>query len=78
MFKNWKIEKKDLDEKAEEYSKVADWCSEIKTFSIFEDENFYFVDKSPAIVDSGTSPAEKGAEPAEEGINNDEKGANND
>lgn len=71
MFENWKIDKKDLNEKAEEYSKVSDWCNEIKTFSIFEDENFYFVDKSPAIVDSGT-------EPAEEGTNNDEKGEQND
>lgn len=78
MFENWKIEKKDLDAKAEEYSKVSDWCNEIKTFSIFEDENFYFVDKSPAIVDDGTEPAEKGTEPAEEGTNNDEKGGQDD
>lgn len=70
MFENWKIDKKDLDEKAEEYSQVSDWCNEIKIYSIFEDEKFYFVDKSPTIVDSGT-------EPAENGTNNDEKGTNN-
>lgn len=71
MFKNWKIDKKDLDKKAEEYSKVADWCSEIKIYSIFEDENFYFVDKSPTIVDEGTEPAEKGTTDNEKGAQND-------
>lgn len=69
MFENWKIEKKDLDAKAEEYSKVSDWCNEIKTFSIFEDENFYFVDKMPVSADE---------ELDENGITSDEKGANND
>ena len=70
MFENWKIDKKDLDTKAEEYSKVADWCNENGIYSIYEDKNFYFVDKIPVSADDGTQPAENGA-------NNDEKGTNN-
>ena len=61
MFENWKIDKKDLDAKAEEYSKVADWCNENGIFSIYEDKNFYFVDKIPVITDDGTTDDEKGA-----------------
>ena len=67
MFENWKIDKKDLDKKAEEYSKVADWCSETKIYSIFEDENFYFVDKTPVITDDGTEQAENGTTSDEKG-----------
>ena len=71
MFENWKIDKKDLDTKAEEYSKVVDWCNKSGIYSIYEDENFYFVDKTPVITDDGTEQAENGTTDDEKGTNND-------
>ena len=41
MYENWKILKSELDEKAEEYSQVAEWCNENQEYHIelYIDEN---------------------------------------
>ena len=42
MYKNWKMLKTELDEKAEEYSQVAGWCNE-NGYTIVEDGKYYKV-----------------------------------
>ena len=41
MYENWKILKSELDEKAEKYSQVAEWCNEGQEYHIelYIDEN---------------------------------------
>ena len=41
MYKDWKILKSELDEKAEEYSQVAEWCNNNQEYHIelYIDEN---------------------------------------
>lgn len=41
MYENWKILKSEIDEKAEEYSQVAEWCNEGQEYHIelYIDEN---------------------------------------
>lgn len=41
MYENWKILKSEADEKAEEYSQVAEWCNEGQEYHIelYIDEN---------------------------------------
>lgn len=41
MYENWKILKSELEEKAEEYSQVAEWCNEGQEYHIelYIDEN---------------------------------------
>ena len=41
MYEDWKILKSDADEKAEEYSQVAEWCNEGQEYHIelYIDEN---------------------------------------
>ena len=41
MYENWKILKSELDEKQEEYSKVAEWCNDGQEYHIelYIDEN---------------------------------------
>lgn len=46
MYENWKILKSELEEKAEEYSKVADWCNE-NGRTIEDDGTYYKVVKLP-------------------------------
>ena len=41
MYENWKILKSEADEKADEYSKVAEWCNNTGEYHIelYIDEN---------------------------------------
>ena len=47
MYKNWKILKSELNEKQEEYSKVAQWCNETQEYTIEDDGEYYKVVKIP-------------------------------
>lgn len=42
-YSNWKILKSELDEHAEEYSQVAEWCNESGKYTIEDDETCYKV-----------------------------------
>lgn len=46
MYKNWKILKSELNEKQEEYSKVAQWCNESGQYHIEEQGEYYTVAKN--------------------------------
>lgn len=46
MYENWKILKSELEEKQDEYSKVADWCNE-NGYTIEDDGTYYKVVKLP-------------------------------
>jgi hypothetical protein len=46
-YSNWKILKSELDEHAEEYSQVADWCNENGEYTIEDDGTYYKVVKLP-------------------------------
>ena len=41
MYENWKMKKSEIDEKADEYSKVAEWCSENQQYHIEESGEYY-------------------------------------
>lgn len=43
MYENWKILKTEADEKAEEYSAVAEWCNENGKYTIEDDGEYYRV-----------------------------------
>lgn len=45
-YSNWKILKSEADEKAEEYSNVADWCNEGGEYHIEEQGEYYAVVKN--------------------------------
>jgi len=45
-YSKWKILKTELDEKQEEYSKVADWCNESGEYHIEDDKTYYKVVKN--------------------------------
>lgn len=47
MYENWKILKSEADEKAEEYSQVAEWCNESGQYTIEDDGEFYKVVRIP-------------------------------
>ncbi|MBO6281515.1 MAG: hypothetical protein J6N49_03170 [Alphaproteobacteria bacterium] len=47
MYENWKILKSEADEKAEEYSQVAEWCNEGQEYHIEDDGTYYKVVKNP-------------------------------
>ena len=47
MYKNWKILKSELNQKQEEYSKVAQWCNETQEYTIEDDGECYKVVKIP-------------------------------
>lgn len=42
-YKNWKILKTQAEEKADEYSQVAEWCNESGQYTIEEDGEFFKV-----------------------------------
>ena len=46
-YTNWKIKTSELDEKQEEYSKVAEWCNEGQEYHIEEVGDEYQVVKNP-------------------------------
>ena len=46
MYENWKILKSEIEEKADEYSQVADWCNE-NGYTIVEDGKYYKTVKLP-------------------------------
>ena len=46
MYENWKILKSEADEKAEEYSEVAQWCNE-NNYHIEDDGTYYKTVKNP-------------------------------
>ena len=46
MYENWKILKSEADEKAEEYSQVAEWCNEGQEYHIEEVGDEYQVVKN--------------------------------
>lgn len=41
MYENWKILKSELNEKQEEYSKIAEWCNESGQYTIEDDGTYY-------------------------------------
>ena len=43
MYENWQILKTEADEKAEEYSAVAEWCNESGQYMIEDDGEYYRV-----------------------------------
>lgn len=43
MYENWKILKTEADEKADEYSQVAEWCNESGKYTIEDDGTYYKV-----------------------------------
>lgn len=47
MYENWKILKTESNEKAEEYSQVAEWCNENGKYLIEDDGEFYKVVRIP-------------------------------
>lgn len=47
MYENWKILKSELDEKAEEYSQVAEWCNNNGEYHIEDDGTYYKTVKNP-------------------------------
>lgn len=46
-YSNWKILKSELDEKADEYTEVAEWCNQGQEYTIVSDEQYYKVEKLP-------------------------------
>lgn len=42
-YTNWKVLKKDLPEKQEEYTAVAEWCNESGQYTIEDDGTYYKV-----------------------------------
>lgn len=46
-YSGWKILKSEADEKAEEYSQVAEWCNEGQQYHIEEQGEYYAVVKNP-------------------------------
>lgn len=42
-YKNWKILKTEAEEKADEYSQVAEWCNENGQYTIEDDGKFFKV-----------------------------------
>lgn len=46
-YSNWKILKSEADEKAEEYSNVAEWCNKGQEYHIEEQGEYYAVVKNP-------------------------------
>ena len=47
MYENWKILKSEADEKAEEYSAVANWCNENGQYTIEEQGEYFAVVEIP-------------------------------
>lgn len=47
MYENWKILKSEVEEKADEYSKVAEWCNNSGEYHIEDGEEYYAVVKNP-------------------------------
>ncbi|MBQ7632876.1 MAG: hypothetical protein IJS88_02020 [Alphaproteobacteria bacterium] len=47
MYENWKILKTEADEKADEYTQVAEWCNENGQYTIEDDGTYYKVIKLP-------------------------------
>lgn len=47
MYEDWKIKQSELEEKQEEYSKVAEWCNEGQEYHIEDDGTYYKVVKNP-------------------------------
>jgi len=47
MYENWKILKSELDEKADEYSQVAEWCNNGGEYHIEDVGEYYEVVKNP-------------------------------
>lgn len=47
MYENWKILKSEIDEKADEYSNVAEWCNENQEYHIEDTGDYYAVVKNP-------------------------------
>ena len=47
MYENWKILKSEADEKAEEYSQVAEWCNNGGEYHIEDDGTYYKTVKNP-------------------------------
>lgn len=43
MYENWQILKTEADEKAEEYSAVAEWCNNSGKYTIEDDGEYYRV-----------------------------------
>lgn len=43
MFENWQILKTEIEEKADEYSQVAEWCNNSGAYTIIEDGDVYKV-----------------------------------
>lgn len=43
MYENWQILKTEADEKADEYSAVAEWCNENGQYTIEDDGTYYKV-----------------------------------
>ena len=46
MYENWKILKSEIDEKADEYSNVAEWCNKGQEYHIEDDGVYYAVVKN--------------------------------
>lgn len=49
-YSNWKILKSELDEKQDQYSKIADWCNESGQYHIESVGEYYAVVENPAPV----------------------------
>ena len=47
MYENWKILKSEAEEKAEEYSAVAEWCNESGEYHIEDTGEYFEVVKNP-------------------------------
>lgn len=47
MYENWKILKTELNEKADEYAAVAEWCNENQEYHIEDNGEYYKVVKNP-------------------------------
>lgn len=47
MYENWKILKSEVEEKADEYAAVADWCNEGQDYHIEDTGEYYEVVKNP-------------------------------
>lgn len=47
MYENWQILKTEADEKAEEYSAVAEWCNNSGQYTIEDDGTYYKVAAIP-------------------------------
>lgn len=49
-YSNWKIKQSDLEQKQEEYTKVAQWCNESGQYHIESVGEYYAVVENPAPV----------------------------